>query len=608
MLVACGALAAWTPIPAAESRSQLLRGSDALPAPAMQLRAGPVTLEFEPELAFVRYIKLGDAEILRGLYSAVRDSVWLTVLPKVTNIALDQKATSFRLTFDADCTQGPISFVWRGVITGDDRGTIRFAMDGEARTTFQRNRIGFCVLHPLTECAGKAYSAEKADGTRVKGEFPKNISPHQPVKDLKAITHSVAPGVDAEVRFEGEIFEMEDHRNWTDGNYKTYCTPLAIPYPVTIQKGQRITQAVTITLTGRAPAVQTERAAEVVIAPTGDATRTMPAIGLGWSGPSTLRPPFAPAHVRVDVNADNAARVFAEAKAFPLEIAVHATTGRELDAIAAAARTAGVRPVRWLAFHTVEKSTPRALLEAARKSFAGPAPVGGGTNIYFTELNRERPEPSWLDVVAYSINPQVHAFDDRSLVENLEPQAATVTSTKAFLGAKPIAISPVTLAPRFNPQAKNPPPNPPDYRQRSLFAAAWTVGSLKYLAEAGVSSVTYYEMFGAGGVIDQAGAYPVLHPLADAAAMRGAQVVPLRSSHPLRAVALQLKSSKGAMILVANLTLDPVIVRVPSLGPSQQVAMLDEHSPRQRAVHRLASANPTFTLGLLPYATAKVWV
>lgn len=52
---------------------------------------------------------LGDAEILRRLYSAVRDSVWLTVLPKVRNVALDPRSTSFRLTFDADWTQDAIS-------------------------------------------------------------------------------------------------------------------------------------------------------------------------------------------------------------------------------------------------------------------------------------------------------------------------------------------------------------------------------------------------------------------------------------------------------------------------------------------------------------------
>lgn len=37
---------------------------------------------------------------------------------------------------------------------------------------------------------------------------------------------------------------MEDQRNWTDASYKTFCTPLHLPYPVRVRKGVRIDQAV----------------------------------------------------------------------------------------------------------------------------------------------------------------------------------------------------------------------------------------------------------------------------------------------------------------------------------------------------------------------------
>ena len=36
--------------------------------------------------------------------------------------------------------------------------------------------------------------------------------------------------------FNGETFEMEDQRNWTDASFKTYCTPLSLPYPIKIIK------------------------------------------------------------------------------------------------------------------------------------------------------------------------------------------------------------------------------------------------------------------------------------------------------------------------------------------------------------------------------------
>ena len=35
----------------------------------------------------------------------------------------------------------------------------------------------------------------------------------------------------ANVAFDGDIFEMEDQRNWTDASYKIYSTPLRLPFP-----------------------------------------------------------------------------------------------------------------------------------------------------------------------------------------------------------------------------------------------------------------------------------------------------------------------------------------------------------------------------------------
>ena len=84
-----------------------------------------------------------------------------------------------------------------------------------------------------------------------------------------------------------------------------------------------------------------------------------------------------------------------------------------------------------------------------------------------------------LDLVCYSINPQVHAFDNSSLIETLEAQAITVESTRQFADGLPIAVTPVTLLARFNPNATGPEPEPPpgelptqvDVRQMSLFGA-----------------------------------------------------------------------------------------------------------------------------------------
>ncbi len=48
------------------------------------LRAGPLTMLYEN--GDLRYIRLGEHEIVRRLYVAVRDRNWGTVLPQFSNV------------------------------------------------------------------------------------------------------------------------------------------------------------------------------------------------------------------------------------------------------------------------------------------------------------------------------------------------------------------------------------------------------------------------------------------------------------------------------------------------------------------------------------------
>ena len=88
------------------------------------------------------------------------------------------------------------------------------------------------------ELAGVHATVETPDGT-VEGLFPDLISPHQPFIDMQSIAHPTAGG-EVVIRFEGDLWEMEDQRNWTDASYKTYSTPLRLPYPVEIREGETV--------------------------------------------------------------------------------------------------------------------------------------------------------------------------------------------------------------------------------------------------------------------------------------------------------------------------------------------------------------------------------
>ncbi len=71
-----------------------------------------------------------------------------------------------------------------------------------------------------------------------RGTLPDLIDPVQPMMAIRALTHEAAPGVTVACRMEGDTYEMEDQRNWTDASYKTYVLPLALPWPYTIARAR----------------------------------------------------------------------------------------------------------------------------------------------------------------------------------------------------------------------------------------------------------------------------------------------------------------------------------------------------------------------------------
>ena len=128
-------------------------------AAPIPLRAGPVTMIFEPDNAFLRYVKVG----LRGITAPVRNQFWGTVLPVVSHVELSDKGDQFTLTFDALCREREVDFLWHGQIQGNAHGEIEYTFDGTARSAFLRNRIGFCVLHGQS-VAGRPWVLESTSG------------------------------------------------------------------------------------------------------------------------------------------------------------------------------------------------------------------------------------------------------------------------------------------------------------------------------------------------------------------------------------------------------------------------------------------------------------
>ena len=638
-------------------------GSEESPPERIELYAGPLSMVFEPDLGFLRYIRFNDTEILRGIYVAVRDRNWGTVSPAVSNLEVEKEADEFNLTFDVECKEGEIDFFWKGRITGDSDGRVKFSMDGTARSTFKRNRIGFCILHPLA-CAGKAATVAKVEGTVEQGKFPQDISPHQPFFDMHSIAHEVAPGLLAEVTFDGDVFEMEDQRNWTDASYKTYCTPLGLPFPVEINDGTAISQSVTLKLKGElaeglsSTGAQTK---EVVFTVAETATTRLPRIGLGMASHGEhlsereigRLKALNLSHLRVDLHFSHpnieetlqGATEQANALGASLEAALSLTDAAESELKSLAQIIRKVRPPisTYLIFHTEETSTSSKWIQLARQLLGDVIPgakIGSGTDGFFAEFNRERPQIDVSDLVSFSISPQCHSIDSESLIETLEAQAHTVRSARKFVGDLRLAVSSITFKPRTNPSATGPEPETPpgqlpsqvDVRQMSLFGAGWTIGSLKYLSESNVYSITYYETSGWRGIMERedgspipdlfrsipGSVFPLYHVFADVGEFLGGSIIPSTTSAPLNVEGIAIQKEGRTRILLANLESTPQDVRLvyPGLGAKVRVRQLDEtnveetmRSPESfRSIKgRIAETeDKALQLSLLPYASVRI--
>jgi hypothetical protein len=642
----------------------ILRGIDR-PAPELvPLRAGPLTAILDG--VDLRYVKLGAVELVRRIYAAVRDQNWNTIPGVAVNSELDVREDAFDVRFDVRHGNDELDFSWQGTISGTADGRVSFSLDGRAGRDFPYNRIGFCVLHPWRETAGARYRGETPDGP-IEGQFPLSVGPQDFVDGLyvslfpavSRLEIDLAEGITALFEFEGDLFECEDQRNWTDASFKTYCTPLALGLPHRATAGFHVAQTVTVSARGSPPG-DTSSEDMTVLTVGRETGTTVPPIGLGLpegvpqlSGrEARLLRALAPAHLRVALHLDDPAwpeeleraleTLRSVGAALELTPFLREQQAAELGRLAEA--LAGVDLARVLVAPegarsaTPDETTPAGLVRLVREGLGRvDVPVAGGTDMYFCEVNRTRPEVDAMDGLFWSVNAQVHAFDDVSLVETPEAQGEQVRTALAITGGKPVFVGPITLKRRYNvnatvaeaERAADELPDPVDPRQASLLGAAWTAASLKYLAEAGAAAVTYFETTGWRGVIQgdappplpgkfsgRVGeAFPLYHVLADVAGWRGAEVRSCRSSGPLLVVGLAVRDRDGLHLLVANLTPhvretivagDVGTATVRRLNAASAGEALAEPERFRGRVESLSSEDEGLRLGLAAFETVRI--
>jgi hypothetical protein len=541
--------------------------------------------------------------MIRAISFIVRDKNWGTYAPQISDLDLREGSDSFRVSYEA-VIEG--EFRYSAVITGQANGSLSFSGKGQAISDFLTNRTGFVVLHPIEGVAGAACTVEHVDGSIEDTEFPLLIDPVQPMRALRAITHEFSPGLKVTCRMEGDTFEMEDQRNWTDASYKTYVRPLALPWPYSIVKGEEIDQRVSLSVAGSTANIESKESGTYLTIRDSHTGSYMPPLGIGLcpkdldateqtinaikaAGPSHIVCHYDPrsGHNRNDLQrmAELGEKISTE---LWLEFVIPSVenfendiseTGAAVAAMGDPFSTVMLSPAPDLKCTLPGSPWPpcpplAACYQAARKAFPS-ARIGGGMFSFFTELNRKRPPLGLLDLVTFTTVAIFHAGDDRSAMEGLESLPYLAKTVRSFIENKPYHVGPSAIGLRMNPYGEAPMPNPGnirqamngmDPRQRGLFAAAWSVGFVARFAKGGASALTLGGGAGEFGIAyakavypqpwfdENGGIYPVYHVLKGLADLGGKPLVDLQISTPDEIQAIAARRNSGIELWITNLT------------------------------------------------------
>lgn len=458
----------------------------------------------------LRKINIQGEEIIQRIYFAVRDEEWLNIEHRVKNFETGISGTTTTYSYDLIFQKNKVDFTARLAIKIEGNKLVIEAL-GKASSDFLKNRIGLC-LHLPSSLKGTPCNVSHTDHTSSSTVLPRLVSPHQPIKKISQIELQFYR-FSAKIDFEGDIFEMEDQRNWTDASYKIYSTPLELPFPVEVKRGDLFYQKISVTVL---PDVHFEE-----YSGNGDQNirqQILPSPLLGTIIPDNLSSdgmnhflennsfPFSFLRIDFHLYSDRweekvrNSMLFAQKMNIPVYAMLYFSKqyNREMEAFKSFCKHYSLQQlIQFVALLSSEEfvfpDDQRQYLVSELCPFFPDARIGAGTDANFAQLNRNYPSARELDFVCYSIQPQEHASDRLSITENIMGQYDTVKTAQTLGNDMPVHITSLSLFRRFNANVEkivsdNHIPNYP--YAGSHFEAAWFIGALYELIVAGAKTIT----------------------------------------------------------------------------------------------------------------------
>jgi D-apionolactonase len=517
------------------------------PDGTQQLRVGRTG--FMLDGADLRYLTLDGKELVRRLYVAVRDEEWTTREPEevVTEVQRGEQEILIR----AECihTSPTAAIRWSIEAKVQADGAATYEAEFIPLSRFPFARIGICVLLPPPAVIDHRFTASTPAG-EVAGEIANEIAPQwiegqeiMPMFDSFWELRIEAPGHPLRLRFAGDLFEMEDQRNWSDGSFKIYGTPLSRPRPQQAEPNRPIAQQLQIEASAdREAGSGTKRAGTDAVAEVelgGASELVMPGFGLSLEGAGAAAETVPLSDLGIDHiylklgGEDDRARL-AEAAVAAAEVGASLHIAVRLGDSDVEALANLLAPhaeiVAWVqAFDPSGIGSGESVAALAGKLAPSlpRARFAGGTDLAFVDLNRTRQVFAELDGIAWAVDPQVHATDALTVIEALAPQADQIATAASFAPGAGALVGPIEMSP------------PPllEANEGDRFATAWATASFATLAGAGALAATYRFRL----------------PLARTGAWKGRPVIPVRSSEPLAVVGLAVEVDSGMELLLVNL-------------------------------------------------------
>jgi hypothetical protein len=592
-----------------QSENLISFGTNDPSLPDQKLSAGPLTLEFCN--GAIRHLSWHGIEVIRGIACPIRDANWATCASLVVDERIAKSSDEFEISQVRLVADGALRI--KLVFKGSSQGVFSAAVEMSAVHEFLTNRAGFTLLHPLRDVVGTSMHITHPDGSGTSSHFPLRISPDQVASRISGLRHSV-DGIDTEITFHGDVFEMEDQRNWSDASFKTYCRLLSLPRPYRLNAGEVQCQEIRIRFRGIP--TRAAKTAKTVPPPglefkTG--TETVPCLAIAMDGGAipdlSVRDAcrlLDPKILQLRITPETAHSVCESAKSImaacpaeiELEVIVPSTDAPRtaLARVAAACRHASLAIARVLAIpetylHSYQPEgpwpdgpTPQDILEHARDLFPA-AEIGRGVLTYFTELNRCRPDPRVCDYVTHGSTAITHAADDCSVMESLEGLSHVCASGRALADGRDYRLGLTAIGMRSNPYGSGVVENlqqsriamaGADPRQRGLFAAAWAVGAVAATDGHNVSSLALSAFVGPFGAIhrreswaqplyEDAGTglvYPIFHVVRFLSAMARAPRLSLQAMQT-GVVGVASREPSCIQLVLANIGTGVSAVRLP---------------------------------------------